>query len=85
MNIMSKDSKYSVNEDLGDGPNSTPNGDSLGPSDNDSDGLDVGRNLGVNNPNDPCAFDSDDDGDIHMWSNIAEQEFLSSSNMHTNT
>lgn len=58
--------------DLNDPLNLSPNGYFLGSFDNNSDGVHVGGNLGVDNTNNPFAFDGDDvedDGDI------ANQEF----------
>lgn len=44
--------------------------------------------MGVDSPNVPFAFDGDgiaDNNKLHMWSNIAEWEFLLNVNVHPAT
>lgn len=88
MNLMSKDSNYSVKEDINYNLPSGCGGYSSRPSDNNNNGKHDGGNLCLDNPNDPFAFDSDgiaDDNELHMWSNIAGQEYLSNMNAHPAT
>lgn len=47
MNMMSKDSNYSSNEDINDDPLAGPKGNSSGPLDNNSIGGHGARNLGL--------------------------------------
>jgi hypothetical protein len=88
INMMSEDSDYSADEDINGDPPAGPGGDSSGHSDNESDGGHDGGNLGLDNHNDPFAFDgldAEDDGDLHMWANIAGREFLSTTHVRPAT
>lgn len=81
---MSKDSNYSVKEDINYNLPAGPGGDSLGPLVSNSNGWHNGRNLSLDNPDDPFACDSvdvEDNDELCMWSNIASREFLSNVNV----
>ena len=83
--MMSTSYDYLADEDINDDPPLRPNIDFLRHSDNTSNDKHDGRNLGLDNPNDPFAFDSDDameDNELHMCSNIVDKKFLSNVNVH---
>lgn len=69
MNMMSKDSTDQADKILNDDPLARPNGESYGCLYNNSDGGLNGKNLGLDNPNDPFTFDGDDvayDNELHI-------------------
>ena len=84
INKMSEDSNYLADKDINDVLVAEPDKDYSGPLDNNCDDGHIGENLGLDNPNNPFAFDNNgvtNDDELH----IADHEFISNVNVHPTT
>lgn len=69
MNKMFEDSNYSADKDINDDLAAGHDKDYLGPLDNNCDDGHIGGNLGLDNPNNPFAFDNNgvtNDDELHI-------------------
>lgn len=84
MNMISKDSYYSIEMDTNNDPLARHGMDSLGLMSNDYDGEHGGVSLDYVNPNYPLHLTNDamDDNELHMWPNIIDQQLVLNMNVH---